>query len=92
MQIENELYNSLQGLNNSLNNLLKDSFLSTTDSKLERFLYDFEKKRFEIYERIRFFNTFSEDKEIHFINIEVSVLEADKILKFINKKLPNVTK
>lgn len=92
MQIENELYNSLQGLNNSLNNLLKDSFLSTTDSKLERSLYDFKKKRFEIYERVRFFNTFSEDKEIHFINIEVSVLEADKILKFINKKLPNVTK
>lgn len=32
MQIKNELYNSLQSLNNSLNNLLKDSYLSPTDS------------------------------------------------------------
>ena len=45
MQIESEFYNSLQCLNNSLNNLLKDSYISPTDSKLEKFLYKFQKKR-----------------------------------------------
>lgn len=53
MQIRNELYHSLQSLNNSLNNLLKDSYFSPTDSKLERFLYTLEKQRFEIYEQVR---------------------------------------
>lgn len=56
MQIRNELYHSLQSLNNSLNNLLKDSYFSPTDSKLERFLYTLEKQRFEIYEQVRFLN------------------------------------
>ena len=69
MQIENELYNSLQSLNKSLNNLLTDACLSPTDSKLERFLYTLEKQRFKIYEQVRFLNHITEENEIHFIKL-----------------------
>ncbi len=69
MQIENELYHSLQSLNKSLNNLLTDACLSPTDSKLERFLYTLEKQRFKIYEQVRFLNHITEENEIHFIKL-----------------------
>lgn len=54
MEIENELYNLLQSLNNSLNNLLKDSYLSSTDSKLERFLYILEKRDLKSMNKLDF--------------------------------------
>ena len=91
MQIENKLYNSLQGLNNSLNNLLKDSYLSPTDSKLERFLYTLEKWRFEIYEQVRFLNDITEDNKIHFIDHEYKANLKDNVLSlYIPEKLPNL--
>ncbi len=91
MQIENELYNSLQSLNNSLNNLLKDSYLSPTDSKLERFLYTLEKKRFEIYEQVRFLNNIAEENEIHFIDNDYKATLKDNVLSlYIPEKLPNL--
>lgn len=91
MQIENELYNSLQSLNNSLNSLLKGSYLSPTDSKLERFLYTLEKKRFEIYEQVRFLNDITEENEIHFIDSDYKATLKDDVLSlYIPEKLPNL--
>lgn len=91
MQIKNELYNSLQSLNNSLNNLLKDSYLSPTDSKLERFLYTLEKQRFEIYERVRFLNDITEGNEIHFIDNDYKATLKNNVLSlYIPEKLPNL--
>ena len=80
MQIENELYNSLQGLNNSLSNLLKDFYLSPTNSKLERFLYTLEKNRFEIYEQVKFSNDITEGNEIHFIDNDYKATLKDNVL------------
>lgn len=91
MQIENELYNSLQSLNNSLNNLLKDSYFSPTDSKLERFLYTLEKQRFEIYEQVRFLNDITKENEIHFIDNDYKATLKDNVLSlYIPEKLPNL--
>ena len=50
MLIPNELYNLLQKLNISLNTVLKYPYISSTEKKLEKFLYNLEKIRFEIYE------------------------------------------
>lgn len=93
MQIENKLYHSLQSLNNSLNNLLKDSYFSPTDSKLERFLYTLEKQRFEIYEQVRFLNHITEGNEIHFIDNDYKATLKDNVLLlslYIPEKLPNL--
>lgn len=91
MQIENELYYSLQGLNNSLSDLLKDFYLSPTNSKLERFLYTLEKKRFEIYEQVRFLNDITEGNEIHFIDNDYkATLKDDVLYLYIPEKLPNL--
>lgn len=56
MQIPNELYNLLENLSKSLNNVLKYPYISPTDKKLERFLYGLEKCRFEIYEQVNLLN------------------------------------
>ena len=91
MQIESELYNSLQCLNNSLNNLLKDSYISPTDSKLEKFLYILEKKRFEIYEQVRFLNDITKENEIHFIDNNYKANLKDNVLSlYIPEKLPTL--
>lgn len=91
MQIRNELYNSLQSLNKSLNNLLTDACLSPTDSKLERFLYTLEKQRFEIYEQVRFSNDITEGNEIHFIDNDYKATLKDNVLSlYIPEKLPNL--
>ena len=93
MQIESELYNSLQCLNNSLNNLLKDSYISPTDSKLEKFLYILEKKRFEIYEQVRFLNDINKENEIHFIDNNYKANLKDNVLSlYIPEKLPTLKK
>ena len=157
MQIPNELYNLLQGLCESLNDILKYPYISPTDKKLERFLYRLEKWRFEIYEQVKFLNDtypvniaeitkpyerlfydkfvivvvkIFEKRKVWDIDnrtvkpiqdglihggvirddnlfnccymvqgfysdtphIEVSVLEADKIMSFINNNLPNINK
>lgn len=91
MQIRNELYHSLQSLNESLNNLLTDACLSPTDSKLERFLYTLEKQRFEIYEQVRFLNNITEGNEIHFIDNNYKATLEDNVLSlYIPEKLPNL--
>lgn len=91
MQIRNELYHSLQSLNESLNNLLTDACLSPTDSKLERFLYILEKQRFEIYEQVRFLNHITEGNEIHFIDNDYkATLKYNVLSLYIPEKLPNL--
>ena len=56
MLIPNKLYNLLQKLNVSLNTVLKSPYISGTEKKLEIFLYNLEKIRFEIYEQVRYLN------------------------------------
>lgn len=91
MIIPNELYDSLQGLSESLNNVLKCPYLSSSDKKLERFLYSLEKRRFEIYEQVRFFNDTYPENEIHFISNEYKASLKDNILSlYIPEKLPNL--
>lgn len=91
MQIKNELYHSLQSLNESLNNLLTDACLSHADSKLESFLYTLEKQRFEIYEQVRFLNNITEGNEIHFIDNDYKATLKDDVLSlYIPEKLPNL--
>lgn len=91
MQIRNELYHSLQSLNESLNNLLTDSCLSPTDIKLERFLYILEKQRFEIYEQVRFLNHITEGNEFHFIDNDYkATLKYNVLSLYIPEKLPNL--
>ena len=48
MLIYDEIYNLLQKLNESLNNILKYPNISSNNSKLEYFLHSLEKFRFEI--------------------------------------------
>lgn len=91
MLIPNELYNSLQGLSTSLNNVLKYPYISSNDKKLELFLYALEKRRFEIYEQVRFFNDTNPENEIHFINNDYKADLKDNVLSlYIPEKLPNL--
>ena len=91
MQIPNELYNLLQSLCESLNDILKYPYISPTDKKLERFLYVLEKWRFEIYEQVKFLNDTYPVNEIHFINDEYKASLKDNILSlYIPEKLPNL--
>lgn len=91
MQITNELYNLLENLSKSLNNVLKYHYISSTDKNLERFLYTLEKWRFEIYEQVRFLNDITEGNEIHFIDNDYkATLKADVLSLYIPEKLPNL--
>lgn len=91
MQIPNELYDLLQSLCKSLNDILKYPYISPTDKKLERFLYVLEKWRFEIYEQVKFLNDTYPVNEIHFINNEYKASLKDNILSlYIPEKLPNL--
>lgn len=91
MQIPNELYNLLQGLCESLNDILKYPYISPTDKKLERFLYRLEKWRFEIYEQVKFLNDTYPVNEFHFINNEYKASLKDNVLSlYIPEKLPNL--
>ncbi len=91
MQIPNELYNLLQSLCESLNDMLKYPYISPTDKKLERFLYVLEKWRFEIYEQVKFLNDTYPVNEIHFINNEYKASLKDNVLSlYIPEKLPNL--
>lgn len=91
MIIPNELYNSLQGLNESLNNILKYPYISSNDKKLELFLYALEKRRFEIYEQVQFFNDTNPENEIHFVNNDYKAILKDNVLSlYIPEKLPNL--
>lgn len=91
MIINNELYNSLQCLNKSLNNVLKYPYINSNDKNLENFLYTLEKRRFEIYEQVNFLNDTYTDNEIHFINNEYMAKLKDNILYlYIPEKLPNL--
>ncbi len=92
MLIPNELYNLLQKLNVSLNTVLKFPYISGTEKKLERFLYNLEKIRFEIYEQVRYLNTNMLDNEIHFIDNDYKANLQDGVLSlYIPEKLPNLT-
>lgn len=91
MQIPNELYNLLENLSKSLNNVLKYPYISPADKKLERFLYALEKRRFEIYEQVKFLNDTYPENEIHFINNEYKASLKDNVLSlYIPEKLPNL--
>lgn len=91
MQITNELYNLLENLSKSLNNVLKYPYISSTDKNLERFLYTLEKWRFEIYEQVRFLNNITEKNEIHFIDNDYKATLEDNVLSlYIPEKLPNL--
>lgn len=91
MQIPNELYNLLQSLCESLNDILKYPYINPTDKKLERFLYGLEKWRFEIYEQVKFLNDTYPVNEIHFINNEYKASLKDNVLSlYIPEKLPNL--
>ena len=91
MQIPNELYNLLENLSKSLNTVLKYPYISPTDKKLERFLYALEKRRFEIYEQVKFLNDANPENEIHFINNEYKASLKDNVLSlYIPEKLPNL--
>ena len=91
MLIPNELYNSLQGLSTSLNNVLKYPYISSNDKSLELFLYALEKRRFEIYEQVKFFNDTNPENEIHFINNDYNANLKDNVLcLYIPEKLPNL--
>ena len=92
MLIPNELYNLLQKLNVSLNTVLKFPYISGTEKKLELFLYNLEKIRFEIYEQVRYLNTNMLDNEIHFIDNDYKANLQDGVLSlYIPEKLPNLT-
>ena len=92
MLIPNELYNLLQELNVSLNTVLKFPYISGTEKKLEIFLYNLEKIRFEIYEQIRYLNNNMLDNEIHFIDNDYKANLQDGVLSlYIPEKLPNLT-
>lgn len=91
MLIPNELYNSLQGLSTSLNNVLKYPYISSNDKKLELFLYALEKRRFEIYEQVQFFNDTNSENEIHFINNDYKAnFKKNVLCLYIPEKLPNL--
>ena len=92
MLIPNELYNLLQELNVSLNTVLKFPYISGTEKKLEIFLYNLEKIRFEIYEQVRYLNNNMLDNEIHFIDNDYKANLQDGVLSlYIPEKLPNLT-
>ena len=92
MLIPNELYNLLQELNVSLNTVLKFPYISGTEKKLEIFLYNLEKIRFEIYEQVRYLNNNILDNEIHFIDNDYKANLQDGVLSlYIPEKLPNLT-
>ncbi len=92
MLIPNELYNLLQKLNVSLNTVLKSPYISGTEKKLEIFLYNLEKIRFEIYEQVRYLNNNILDNEIHFIDNDYKANLQDGVLSlYIPEKLPNLT-
>ena len=87
--IKNELYNSLQGLNESLNNVLKYPYLTPSDKSLENFLYSLEKRRFEIYEQVRFYNKTTCDNEIPIIDNKYKAdFKAGVLSIYIPEKLP----
>ena len=92
MLIPNELYNLLQKLNVSLNTVLKFPYITGTEKKLEMFLYNLEKIRFEIYEQVRYLNNNMLDNEIHFIDNDYKANLQDGVLSlYIPEKLPNLT-
>ena len=92
MLIPNELYNLLQKLNVSLNTVLKSPYISETEKKLEIFLYNLEKIRFEIYEQVRYLNNNMLDNEIHFIDNDYKANLQDGVLSlYIPEKIPNLT-
>lgn len=88
MLIPNELYNKL---NVSLNTVLKFPYINGTEKKLEIFLYNLEKIRFEIYEQVRYLNNNMLDNEIHFIDNDYKANLQDGVLSlYIPEKLPNL--
>ena len=82
----------MQKLNVSLNTVLKFPYISGTEKKLEIFLYNLEKIRFEIYEQVRYLNNNMLDNEIHFIDNDYKANLQDGVLSlYIPEKLPNLT-
>lgn len=91
MLITDELSNSLQNLNNALNNVLNYSNTHIDDIKFERFLHTLEKNRFEIYEQVKILNNTILDNKIHSINDEYKANLKDNVLSlYVPEKLPNL--
>lgn len=91
MTNSNDLYNSLQRLNTSLSDILKYPGINPYDKKLENFLYMLEKRRFEIYEQVRFFNKMNPDNEINVIDNRYKATVKNNVLcLYIPEKLPTL--
>lgn len=91
MLVYNEIFNLLQKLNESLNNILKYQNISSNDSKLEYFLHSLEKIRFEIYEQVDFLNTSNPENEINTINKDYRAsLKENVLYLYIPEKLPTL--
>lgn len=89
--IYNQIHSLLQGLNESLNNILRYPYISSSNTKLESFLYLLEKFRFDIYEQVDFLNDYLPEDEIHTINNDYNATLRDNVLcLYIPDKLPNL--
>ena len=87
MQISNDIYNYLQNLSESLNNLLEKPY----NKDLEKFLYMLEKQRFEIYEEVRFYNKLDCTDKIDLIdNKYKATVKNDVLCLYIPEKLPTL--
>ena len=87
---QNRLYGLLKKLNISLNSVL-EPYIDETNTKLEYFLYNLEKIRFEIYDEVKFINKFMPDNKIHIINDDYKACLNNNILSlYIPEKLPNL--
>ena len=87
MQISTNIYNSLQNLGESLNNVLEKPY----NIELERLLYALEKQRIEIYEQVRFYNKLDFSDKIGLIdNKYKATVKNDVLCLYIPEKLPTL--
>ena len=90
--IYNQIYTLLNKLNESLNNILKYPYITSSNTKLESFLYSLEKFRLDIYEQVDFLNNYLPEDKIHTINQHYKATLKDNVLfLYIPEKLPSLT-
>lgn len=89
MQISSDIYNYLQNLSESSNNLLERPY----SKELEKFIYMLEKQRFEIYEQVRFYNKLDFTDKIDLIDDKYkAIVKNDVLCLYIPEKLPTLKK